>query len=129
MIINFQIYFIFFSASGIWRQILVSRKKFVFRRRKRTVIMNTSSYFWVLNTAGKMMTCCHPGTNKFLRYRIWFIKATKMQMLIKRYRTYRVCVFWGTWSASVLRHLSLDHFGRLRTKICGIQMKLLSKRF
>ena len=42
---------------------------------------------------------------------------TKMRIPNKRYQTNTVRTFWGTCSASVLRYLSLDHFGRYRTKI------------
>ena len=45
---------------------------------------------------------------------------TKTWILDKRYQTNTFCTFWGTWSASALRYLGLDHFGRYRTKICEI---------
>ena len=57
------------------------------------------------------------------------INDTKMQIPDKKYRTYTVCTFWGTWSVSALRYLGLDHFVRMRTKVCGIQVKLWKKSF
>ena len=50
-------------------------------------------YFLILNETEKMTTCHLRGTNEFLRYRTFFIKAPKMQILNKSYRTYTVCIF------------------------------------
>ena len=42
---------------------------------------------------------------------------TEMWIPDKRYQTNTVHTLWGTWSASALSYLGLDHFGRNCTKI------------
>ena len=56
-------------------------------------------------------------------------KYSKMQIPGKRYRTYTVHTFCGTWSTSALRYLGVDHFDRIGTKIYGKQEKLQGKKF
>ena len=48
---------------------------------------------------------------------------TKMRIPYKRYQTNTVRTFLGTWNASALRYLGLDHFGRYNTKIWEIQAR------
>ena len=44
---------------------------------------------------------------------------TKMQIPGKRYLSNTACTIRGTWSASALRYLGVDHFARYYTKIYG----------
>ena len=54
---------------------------------------------------------------------------TEMWIPNKKYQTNTVDTFCGTWSASTLKYLGLDHFGSYGTKICGIQLKLCNNKF
>ena len=54
---------------------------------------------------------------------------TKIWIANKRYQTNTIRTFESTWSASALRYLGLDHFGRYRTKICETQVKLWNKKY
>ena len=54
---------------------------------------------------------------------------TKMRIPDKRYRTNMARTFRGTGDASATRFLGLDCFGMYDSKICGIQVKLWSKKF
>ena len=63
------------------------------------------------------------------RYTRGIARVRKMRILNKRYITNTASTFWGTWDASALSYLGLDHFGKCCTKICRIQVKLRSKKF
>ena len=52
-----------------------------------------------------------------------------MRIPNKKYQTNKVYTFSGTWSASILRYLGVDHFGRSRSKICRKQERLQGKKF
>ena len=52
-----------------------------------------------------------------------------MRIPDKRYRINTALTFRGTGDASATRYFGLDHFGRYGRKICGIQVKLWSKKF
>ena len=62
-------------------------------------------------------------------YYLYEHEYAKMQIPNKRYRTNTACTFRGTGDASAARYFGLDHFSRYDTKICGIQVKLWSKKF
>ena len=57
------------------------------------------------------------------------INDTKMQIPDKKYRTYTVCPFWGTWSVSALRYLGLDHFGRIPHESLWNTSETMEKKF
>ena len=47
----------------------------------------------------------------------------------KRYRTYTVFIFWGTWSVSALSHLGLGHFGRIHAENLRNTSETIEKKF
>ena len=99
-------------------------EKHIFCKQKKTAAYRRVSLFWILNLLRKMMTCYIWGADKFLRHCILCMSILKCVFGSKRYRTNTVRTLWGTWSASALHYLGVDHFGRSRTKIYRKQEKL-----
>ena len=56
--------FEYFSASTVWRQFFFL-KRYIFRRKKRTAVMDVRPYFRLLSPIAKMMTCLRYNQIKF----------------------------------------------------------------
>ena len=102
----------------------------IFRKQKRTAVYRHVSLVLDFKLTQEIMICYLRET-KLLRYRNLCIltEYTKMQILNKKCQTNMVHTFWGTWTDWVLKYLDLDHFGRYRTKTCGVKVKLRSKKY
>ena len=72
------------------RQIFFSENH-VFRKQKRKDVyglMGARPQFWILNSAGKMMTCQLRDTNKFLRHRTLSVRYFfKVQTILAKLKT------------------------------------------
>ena len=51
-----------------------------------------------------------------------------MRIPNKRYKTNTARTFRGTGDGAAAKYFGLGHFGRYGTKICGIKVKLWSKK-
>ena len=97
-------------------------KKNIFRKQKRTAVCGRTSLVLDFKLPGKIMTLYFRDINFEVPHSVH--EYTKMRIPNKRCQSNMVRTFWGTCSASTLRHLGVDHFGRSSTKIYGKQEKL-----
>ena len=92
-----------------------------FTNRRKRLFMDARPYFGILNSFRKMMTCYLRGTNKFWRYRALRTSILKCGFATKGIELTRFVLF-EVLEIPQLRSASVQ-------KICGIQVKLWSKKF
>ena len=99
-------------------------KKNVFRKKERTAVYERAFVvldFKLIRENDDLLSSRH---KHIFEVPHCVHEYTKMQIPKERYLTNMARTFWGTWSASALKYLGVDHFGRYRTKIYEKEEKL-----
>ena len=109
-----------FFSSHTLTSIFSFPKIYIFHRQKRAAIMDARTYFWILNSTGKLMTPLRHNQIKLsssARFAPVYLNANCRQ---------KVSNINGSY---FLKYLDVDHFGRIRKKIYGKQENFWGKKF
>ena len=104
------------SSTCLTSNFYFSKIKSSANRRERQ-FMDTRPQFRILNSHGKNIDLISSRRKQIFEVPHAVQEYTELRIPEKRYQTVTVCTFEVS-SASALRYLGLDHFGKYRTKIC-----------
>ena len=103
---------------------LLFSEKHIIRKQKRTAVYGRASLVSYFKLPREKWWPVTFETHIHFEALYPVHEYTKMRIPDKMYQTNTVRTIWGTWTASTLRYLGVNHIGKSRTKICGKQEKL-----